>query len=280
MRTSAPVGVTVSNTGMGRGGIFVGFLDGHVQWHSPDGTLQRTLVSVSDGEASGLAFDAARNLYVPHWYSKVPGAPGNTVARFNDNLELMGVFGSGYDCNPSSFAFDAAGNVYVGQADCSADILKFDANGNRLANFDAAVGVRGADHIDLATDGCTMFYSNWTKDVLRFDVCTNIQLPKFNLQPLPGDTVWHLRILPDGGVLVSNSQFIVRLDAMGNQIKQYFVLTEGNWWTGLDISPDGTFWSNNLASGNIYKFDLASGAVLASFNAGAPWTAVGVAIKP
>ena len=115
---------------------------------------------------------------------------------------------------------------------------------------------------------------------MRFDVCTNMQLPKFNTQPLPGDTVYHLRILPDGGVLVADSQYIVRLDASGNQIQTYFVLTEGNWWTGLDILPDGTFWANNLATGNVFQFDLASGAVLSVFNAGPAWTVVGVAIKP
>ncbi len=56
--------------GVGRGDVFVGLLDGSVQWRSPDGTLRRTLISGSDGEASGLAFDASRILYVPHWISQ------------------------------------------------------------------------------------------------------------------------------------------------------------------------------------------------------------------
>jgi hypothetical protein len=126
-----------------------------------------------------------------------------------------------------------------------------------------------------------MFYSNWSPVIQRFDVCTNTQLPPFNTQPLPGETAFHLRILPDGGVLVADSQVIVRLDASGNQIQTYFVLTESNYWTGLDIGGDGTFWANNLATANIYKFDIESGAVLGGFNTGTgPWTAVGVAVKP
>lgn len=282
--TSFSIPVTVSNgSGVGSGDVFVALIDGRVQWHSPDGSLQRTLSGISDGEASGIAFDATRNLYVPHWYSRIPLAPGNTVAQFDDSGNLLGTFGSGYDCNPSSFAFDAAGNVYVGQADCTGDILKFDAAGNRLASFNAATGVRGADHIDLASDGCTMFYSAWTQDILRFDVCTNAQLPRFNTQPLPGETAYHLRILPDGGVLVADTQAIVRLDAFGNQVRTYEAPggPNANYWTGLDIPGDGTFWAVNALNANIWKFDLDSGAVLGGFNAGTgPWTAIGVAVKP
>ena len=135
--TSSSITVTVSNNGVGRGDVFVGLLSGHVQRHSPDGTLLGTLISGSDGEASGLAFDAARILHVPHWISRTGLGPGNMVARFDDNLNQMPNFGSGYNCNPSSFAFDSAGNVYVGQADCTGDILKFDAAGTLLAAFDA-----------------------------------------------------------------------------------------------------------------------------------------------
>jgi hypothetical protein len=276
---SASIIVTVSNAA-GRGDVFVGRLDGRVQWHAPNGTLRQTLIGVSDGESSGIAFDAARNLYVPHWISHT-GGPGNTVSRFDNDGNPMGSWGSGYDCNPSSFAFDAAGNVYVGQADCTGDILKFDASGNLLASYDAEFGVRGGDHIALAGDGCTMFYANWTHDILRFDVCTNTRLPHFNTQPLPGDNAFHIKLLPDGGVLVADSQVIVRLDASGNQIQQYFVFAESNWWTGVDLVGDGTFWAINLSNGMAHKFDIQSGADLSSFDSGAgAWVAVGIAVKP
>ena len=276
---SPSISVTVAN--VGRGDVFVGLMDGTVQWRAPDGTLRTTLTSVTDGEASGIAFDAARVLYVPHWFSRTNPASGNLVERFDPSGNLLGTWGSGYNCNPSSFAFDDAGNVYVGQADCTGDILKFDADGNLLASFDAAPGVRGADHIALASDGCTMLYSNWTTNIPRFNVCTNTQMTNFNAQPLPGETVWHLKILPDGGVLAADSGGIVRLDALGNQTQLYLVAGEGNYWTGLDTNGDGTFWANNAATSNIYRFDLASGAVLGVFNTGTPpWTAIGVAVKP
>jgi outer membrane protein assembly factor BamB len=206
--------------------------------------------------------------------------PGNTVVRYDTQGNLLGTFGSGYNEAPSSFAFDAQGNVYVGQADATGDILKFDAAGNRVASFDVATAVRGTDHIDLAADGCTMFYTSRTKDVFRFNVCTNTQLPFFNTQLLPGEAAYHIRVLPDGGVLVADSLLIVRLDASGNQIQTYFAPGEPNYWGGLDLVGDGTFWASNAATDNIYKFDLQSGAILARFSAGSGMTAAGVGVRP
>ena len=182
-------------------------------------------------------------------------------------------------------AFDAAGNMYVGQTDCTGAILKFDAAGNPVASFVVAVEQRGTDHIDLASDGCTIFYTSRGRNVLRFNVCTNTQLPNFNSQPLPGDPAngdpaYHVRVLPDGGVLVADSQVIVRLDASGNQLQTYTAPGEPNYWGGLDLVGDGTFWASNASTDKVYKFDLTSGAVLASFNTGTGGMhAAGVGVK-
>jgi hypothetical protein len=276
--TSTAVSVTVLSSGAGD--VFVAITDGSVQWHNPDGTLKQLLPAFSDGQASSVSFDAAGNIYVPHWWNHAFATPGNTVARYDASGALLGAFGSGYNSDPSSLAFDAQGNMYVGQADDTGDILKIDPAGNLVASFNAAVGARGTDHIDLGTDGCTMFYASRTQDVLRFNVCTNTQLPNFNVQPLPGFAAYHVRALPDGGILVADTQVIVRLDASGNQIQLYTAPGEQNYWGGVDITGDGTFWASNAATDNIYKFDLQSGAILASFNAGPGGTAAGLGVKP
>ena len=277
--TSSPVTVTVSNNGAAPGDVFVAVLGGAVQWRSPDGTLRQTLPAYSDGQVSSVAFDAAGNLYVPHWAGAT--TPGNTVVRYAPNGILMGTFGSGYNLNPSSMTFDADGNVYVGQADGTGDILKFDPAGNLIASFDVAVGNRGTDHIDLARDGCTMFYASRTQDVFRYDVCTGTQLPNFNTQPLPGYETYHLRVLPDGGVLVADTRWIVRLDASGNQIQTYEAPGEYNYWGGVDLVGDGTFWASNAFSATIYRFNLQSGAIVSSFTTGTgEWSAAGVGVKP
>jgi len=281
IRTSSPVTVTVFNLLAGRD-VFVSLTTGQVQWRTSDGVLRQVLVGTATGQASSLAFDAARNLYVPHWYSQSPPIPGNTVERFDANGNLIqGYFGSGYDCDPSSFAIDATGNVYVGQADCTGDILKFDAAGNRLASYDVPTTQRGTDHIYLAGDNCTMFYTSRDQNIYRYNVCTRTQLPIFNLQPLPGSNAYHLVVLPGGGVLVADSEFIVGLDAAGNQARIYSVPGEqGNLWGGVDFVGDGTFWASNGYNGNIYRFNIQTGAVLAMFNTGTGnLTAAGVAVR-
>jgi hypothetical protein len=275
--TSSSVSVTVSNSS--RGDVFVALVNGDVQWRNPDGTLRATLTGPSDGQASSVAFDAAGNIYVPHWYSQ-SGKQGNTVVRFDASGSLMGTFGSTYYCNPSSLTFDAQGNMYVGQADCTAEILKYDSAGNLVRTFPVQLGARGTDHIDLASDGCTMFYASRTRDIFRFDVCNNVQLPVFNTQPLPGDSAFHVKTLPDGGVLVADTQVVVRLDAAGNQVRTYSVTGESNIWGGVDIVGDGTFWASNAFTASIYKFDLETGAILASFNTGTGnGTAAGVGVR-
>ena len=101
------------------------------------------------------------------------------------------------------------------------------------------------------------------------------------LQPLPGEAAYHIRLLADGGLLVADSHLIVRLDAAGNQVQSYFAPGESNYWGGVDAAGDGTFWATNAVTGNVYRFDLASGAILASFNTGTGnFTVAGVAVKP
>jgi hypothetical protein len=283
--TSSPVTVTVSNgpapppSGTD---VFVALVNGQVQWHMADGTLRQVLLGTSDGQASSLAFDAARNLYVPHWYSRTTVPPGNTIERFDQNGNLIsGYFGSGYNCNPSSVAFDAAGNVYVGQADCTGDILKFDAAGNLVASYDVLATQRGTDHIYLAADNCTIFYTSRDSNVYRYDVCTRTQLANFNLAPLPGSNAYHIAVTPDGGVLVADSELIVRLDAAGNQVQTYNVSGQtGYLYGGVDYVGDGTFWASNGYNGNVYRFNIQTGAVVGSFNTmSGDLTAAGVAVR-
>lgn len=284
--TSAPVTVTVANVVPGvppaSGDVFVSLTNGQVQWRTAEGVLRQLLIGTSDGQASSLAFDAARRLYVPHWYSPNTLLPGNTVERFDaDGGRVSGYFGTGYACNPSSIAFDVAGNAYVGQADCTGDVLKFDPAGTLLASYDVPTTNRGTDHIALAADNCTLLYTSRDRNIYRYNVCTRTQLPNFNLLPLPGSNAYHIAILPDGGVLVADSEVVVRLDAAGQQLQTYNVPGQtGYLYGGVDFVGDGSFWASNGYNGNVYRFDLRTGAVLASFNTlSGDLTAAGVAVR-
>ncbi len=274
-----PVSDAVSGTApaaaFAPGDVFVSLRTGQVQWWHPDGTLNGTLINAIPGKAEGMGFDAAGNLYVTHYCADVSLClAGNMVERFSPNGVSAGSFGGGYNCNPYAIAVDAAGRVYVGQADCTGDILQFDGSGNPLASFDVAPDNRGSARIDLAADGCTMFYTSQGANVKRYDICTRQQLPDFNRAPLPGGLTYGLRILPDGGVLVSITSAIARLDASGDLVRSYDAPGEPDEWTGLDLVGDGTFWATNYASSDVVRFDLSSGAVLTSFNTGTPTTTV------
>ncbi len=278
-------GAQATDTTFAPGDVFVSLSDGLVQWRHPDGTLNQILVGVVPGTPEGIRLDAAANLYVTHWCASVGVTSactvGNTVEKFSPNGVSQGTVGSDYNCNPHALAFDAAGNAYVGQADCTGNILKLEL-GLAPTAFAVAPENRGSFWIDLASDGCTMFYTSWGPDVKRFDVCANAQRPDFNLAPLLGGETQDLRVLPDGGVLVSSGNVVARLDATGALVQTYVVPGPTRYWAGLDLVGDGTFWAADYYSSNVYRFDLASGAVLSSFNTGTPsFTAVGVAVvKP
>src|SRR3989454_8080797 len=269
--------------------------NGTVQWWNPDGTPNAVLVGVVPGSAEGMRFDAAGNLYVTHWCRDPLCATGNTIEKFNSMGASQGTFGGGYNCNPSALAFDAAGTAYVGQADCAGAVLKFSTGGQPLAAYFVAAERRASFKIDLAADGCTLFYTSWGPNVKRFNVCTQTQLPDFNLAPMPGGEAIGLRLLPDGGVLVSSGAVIARLDASGALVQTYSLPGGGyQYWFGLDLVGDGTFcavsnyWQyvslsvNNYTSpvshtSSVHKFDLATRALRASFNTRTP--AIDVAVS-
>src|ERR1041384_574336 len=242
------------------GDVFVAIGSGSVQWRHADSTLVSTLVSGILGNrfTAGMAFDKSGRLYVTMFDSQ-------NVSIFDQSGNFVGLFGSGYDQDPESILFDADGNAYVGQADGTHQILKFDPLGSPLAQFSVATEDRGSDWIDLAQDQCTIFYTSEGKKVMRFDVCANAQLPDFNTTDLSGSFDYALRILPNDDVLVADSQNIIRLDDSGGIIQTYDMGNNDNWFA-LNIDPDGTsFWSADLVSGDVAKFDIAGGQVLLSF---------------
>jgi outer membrane protein assembly factor BamB len=270
------------------GDLFVSLVTGHVQWRHPDGTLNKVLTGVMPGRAGGMSFDAAGNLYVTHFCEGAPYVhactTGNGVEVFDPTAIPLGSFGRGYSCNPYSIRFDASGNAYVGQLDCEGDILRFDAAGNPLAAYDVATEPdadwRGSGWIDLAADECTVLYTSGGRNVKQFDVCANAQLPDFTTVALPDPTAKALRVLPDGGVLLTNVSVIVRLNAAGEVEQIYDVPGEPDAWGWLDLVGDGTFWVSNYGSSNVYRLDIVSGMVLGGFNVNPqPFTTIGIAVK-
>jgi hypothetical protein len=252
------------------GDIFLSLEPGPVQWRLADGTLRSVLLQLVPGLGEGMAFDAAGNLYVARWRRDAMGLTGNTVEKYNVLGLSTGKVGSGYDCDPHTLAFAPGSVTYVGEGGCRGAILKFVAGQTTPTVMPVAPDNQGVFWMELAPDGCTVLYTSYGPNVKRFDVCTGAQLADFNLEPLPGGAAQDLRVLPDGGVLVSSGEVVARLDAAGALVQTYQGPPESTLYSGLDLVGDDTFWVANYYTSNVYRFDLVTGAVLASFNAGTP----------
>ncbi|HZU06162.1 MAG TPA: hypothetical protein VFB73_09310 [Chloroflexota bacterium] len=254
------------------GDVFAAVGNGQVKRFSPTGTLIQTLNTTTGSfETTGMCFDTAGNLFVTDFTA-------DTVSKFgNTGTLLLANFGSGYNSHPESCVLDAAGNIYVGQADGTGDILKFSPTGALLASFNPTVGLRGTDWIDLSADQCTMLYTSEDNLIRRFNVCTNTQLSNFATLPA-GSECFALRIRPNGEVMVACRDNVFRLSPTGALLQTYTRASINPAETGtlfaLNLDPDGvTFWTGGRSTGNIYRVNIATGAVVTQFNA-APFTAL------
>ena len=263
-----------------RGDVFVSIEPGPVHWYLPNGTLRQQLVSTVTGTGEGLAFDPSGNLYVTRWCVD-PGcmSTGNTTEKFNTLGISMGAVGTGYNCSPHALAFRQDGTAFVGQAGCTGDVLRFAPGMVNPDAFDVQTENQGSFWVDLAPDGCTVFYTSMGPNVKRYDTCTGTQLADFNSAPLPGGVTHDVRVLSDGGVLVASGDVVARLNAAGAVVQTY-AAAENTLWAGLDLAGDGTFWAANYRTSNIHHFNIDTGARLGGFNTGTPAnTAVSVAVK-
>ncbi|WJW76311.1 hypothetical protein QVG61_04245 [Thiohalobacter sp. IOR34] len=243
------------------GDVFAATGSGNIQ-HWRSGSLLATYSTGQGGYTTGMAFDSTGNLYVTNF------SAGN-VTRFDNTGSVLPpnpfVTNDSSSSN-ESIVFDAAGNFYIGQADGTADVMKYAADGTFLGRYDVATEGRGSDWIDLAADQKTLFYTSEGRYIKRYDVAADVQLADF--ANLGGGTAYALRLLGDGGLLVADSADIKRLDAAGNVIQTYDMAGQDNWFA-LNLDPDGkTFWSGDLGSGKFAQFDIASSALLGSYDTG------------
>jgi sugar lactone lactonase YvrE len=214
-------------------------------------------------EDLGMAFAADGSLYATASFGSCSGK----VVKFDNKGNLKGPFGSGYSSSTESIAVDKNGNVFVGQPDGTREVLEFDKNGNPVKQFTPAVGSRGTDWIDLASDNCTLYYTSEGSDIRRFNVCTNTQLAAF-ASGLPGPC-YALRIRPNGEVMVACSNSVVRLSKTGTVVKTYPKDgSESSFLFALNLDPDNaTFWTAAYSTANVYRYDIATGAKVKSFAA-------------
>lgn len=248
--------------------------EGQVQWYRNGALLTTLHTGQTTTNAAGMAFDASGNLYVTVFQAA-------NVIKFDRNGNLLGTFGSGYSSgevlvsnDPESIVFDSGGNAYVGQADGTRQVRKFDSSGNFLAAFSPATEDRGTDWIDLAADQKTLYYASEGTHVKRFDLSTSTQLSDLNSVPLLGAAAYALRILNDGSVLVADTDRVVHLNSSGVVVQTYLASSiepsnEGPALFALSLDPDGTsFWTADLFAGTVWKVDIGTGTVLTTISTG------------
>ncbi len=275
-----PAASATSPGGFSPGDILVSLANGTVEVRSFDGTLQSIISGPFTGEAKGIAIDSTGNLLVAYdWPSD--HANGNTIGIYRPDGTFAGIFGSGYNCQPLGVLVDAAGNVYVSERQCLGRILRFDSSGSLLQRFYVNADYIGAWWMDLAPDGCTMYYTSNGQNIQRYDICSSTQLSNLNDVPLSNRTyagALGVRILPDGGVLAANHQNVQRLDSNGNVVRTYYGLRD-NGLAAIALDPDGqTFWATDTAASMLLHIDLSQGVILGTFPTSA--AAKGVIIVP
>ncbi len=257
-----------------KGDVFAGVGAGKIKHFTPDGVLLETLdTTTGSNEQTGMAFDTAGNLYATDWTA-------SKMSKFDNMGNLVDAdWGGPFNSHPESIAIDVFGNLYVGQADGTEDILKFSSAEALLDSYnpDTTVG-RGSDWIDLSVDQVTMLYTSEGTLIKRFDVGSDTQLSNF--ATLPGGPAYALRIRPNGEVMVAASNNVYRLDSAGVVIQTYpKPVTESSFLFALNLDPDGTsFWTAGYGSGNIYRIDIATGNVIKTFNADKFTTLAGLAV--
>jgi DNA-binding beta-propeller fold protein YncE len=233
-----------------KGDILVSTATGQVLQYSPGGQLRRTVTVAASGDLTGSAFDTDGNFYVTDF-----GGVG--VFKFDPGLRSPHPFGSAYEGNPESVLLDASGSIFVGASNADA-IKKFSPQGVLLETYRVETDRRGADWIDLARDQRTMYYTSEGSKVKRFDIRANRQLPDFAQE---GNTLFALRILAGGNVLVANTSNVLLLASNGHVLRTD--LSGATRLFALNLDPDGvSYWTAEENSGEIYRIEIATGKVL------------------
>ncbi|SRR6266849_636892 len=229
---------------------------GRFDWFLSDGTLNRRMATTFGEFPFDFAFDAAGRLYSPTFF---------TVRVFNPSGSFVGNFGNFPAKKFVAINFDRSGNVFIAAGTSTGNLVKADANGNLLATFllpnDGLLGGSVAS-IDLASDQCTFFYSARSKTIFRYDVCSRTPLSDL-ISSLPGSSADRIRILPDGSVLVADTESIYRVNSAGSIVQTYDVSGQDSW-SNLALTPDGRFfWATSFDMA--FQFNLQSGTMTGSF---------------
>jgi hypothetical protein len=248
-----------------RGDVFLSGGSG-IQELSPAGVLQQTIPGTST--AAVACFDASGSHLI------VPGvglfdASGNALASRWATVPTLGT---------TRCVSDAFGNVYLSGVSAEiATINKYNVTGKLLKTYTFPFQGVAPLAIDIAPDECTLYYgsSAGLADGGQYNVCTNTAGPQTTFVSSFTDD---LRVLPNWDLLTVSDPGASLSDPTGqNTLESYSPgMFHATSYRTESLDPDGTsFWlccayPPNPPQGSpmdIYRLDIASGTVLASWPA-------------
>jgi len=150
----------------------------------------------------------------------------------------------------------------------------YSSSGTLIGTFDIGAGVA-----DFSADGKTMWYLRGL-DLYKLDIASQIST---DLGSLPSSNSADLRIMRDGNILIADGDFqfsggvavSIVSPSGGPALRSYYIPAPSRHINRVAFDPDGTsFWAlDPLSPPTVFKVDIASGKVLASFGVGTapPW---------
>ena len=242
------------------GDVFVGLSNGTYNVYDNDGTLQETIVQGGGGFAVNCAFDRAGVLHTTAFAT-------DEVVRFlnpHPHTRLTDVTAGN---QPESIVFARDGSYLVGHQTPGVSLRRFSGAGSPAGTFSPA---GPASLVDLSADQRTLFYVSRVPGsspprIRRFDVRAGTNLPDFANLGGADRSLGDLKLLPpgdgSGGAIVAQTQSIKLLDGSGRVVREYDRTGEDTWF-GIALDPDGkSFWAQTTSPGNVYRFNIATGAV-------------------
>jgi len=244
------------------GDVFAGVGNGQYNVYSNAGVFKQTITdSFASGYTTGCDFNTDfTKLYTTNFGGDAVGifdATGTT----HPLLKTVDTSAAGTDSE--SVVFVKSGNYFVGHADGGHGVSEFTAADALVNNYFPATESRGTDWSNVGADSTTIWYTSEGAHLKRYDSKTDTQLADFSVV-MPSVSYAHKLLKPfdgTGGALVANTSSIIRLDKNGN-IVQTYTIPGTSLLFSLNLDPNGTsFWAGDLGTQNLYRINIASGAI-------------------